>query len=45
MLFFNYKGILDGVREVLIIFDQKGKNMTFGDLREAYQRGRKSPSN
>lgn len=36
--------ILDGVREALIVFDQKGKNMTFGDLHEAYQRGRKNPS-
>lgn len=34
--------ILDGIREVLIVFDQKGKNMTFGDFREAYQRGREN---
>lgn len=32
--------ILDGVREILVIFDQKGRNMTFGDLKDAYQRGR-----
>lgn len=34
--------ILDGVQEVLVVFDQKGKNMTFAELHEAYQRGRKS---
>lgn len=27
--------ILDGIREVFIVFDQKGKNMTFGDFHEA----------
>lgn len=26
--------ILDGIREVFIVFDQKGKNMTFGDFHE-----------
>ncbi|MBU5980879.1 HAD family hydrolase [Lactobacillus helveticus] len=31
--------ILDGIREVLVIFDQKGKNMTFGEFKEAYRRG------
>lgn len=31
--------ILDGIREVLVIFDQKGKNMTFGEFKEAYHRG------
>lgn len=36
--------ILDGVQEVLVVFDQKGKNMTFADVHEAYQRGRKSVS-
>ena len=34
--------IVDGVQEVLVVFDQKGKNMTFAELHEAYQRGRKS---
>ena len=34
--------ILDGVQEVLVVFDQKGKNMTFAELHEAYQRGRKN---
>lgn len=34
--------ILDGVREVLIIFDQKGKNMTFGEFNAAYRRGREN---
>ncbi|NRO64711.1 putative cation-transporting ATPase E [Lactobacillus helveticus] len=34
--------ILDGIREVLVIFDQKGKNMTFGEFKEAYRRGRKN---
>lgn len=34
--------ILDGVREVLVIFDQKGKNMTFAEVHEAYQRGRQN---
>ncbi|AHI11794.1 HAD-IC family P-type ATPase [Lactobacillus helveticus] len=31
--------ILDGIREVLVIFDQKGKNMIFGEFKEAYRRG------
>lgn len=31
--------ILDGIREVLVIFDQNGKNMTFGEFKEAYRRG------
>ncbi|MEN2379881.1 HAD-IC family P-type ATPase [Lactobacillus helveticus] len=34
--------ILDGIREVLVIFDQKGKNMTFGEFKEAYRRGREN---
>ncbi|WP_308556643.1 cation-translocating P-type ATPase [uncultured Lactobacillus sp.] len=34
--------ILDGVQEVLVVFDQKGKNMTFAEVHDAYQRGRKS---
>lgn len=34
--------ILDGIREVFIVFDQKGKNMTFGDFHEAYIRGREN---
>lgn len=34
--------ILDGIREVFIVFDQKGKNMTFGDFHEAYKRGREN---
>ncbi|MDF4142171.1 cation-translocating P-type ATPase [Lactobacillus kefiranofaciens] len=34
--------ILDGIREVFIVFDQKGKNMTFGDFYEAYKRGREN---
>lgn len=34
--------ILDGVREVLVVFDQKGKNMTFADVHEAYHRGRQN---
>lgn len=34
--------ISDGIAEVLVVFDQKGKNMTFADLHEAYQRGRKN---
>ncbi|RVU70119.1 HAD family hydrolase [Lactobacillus xujianguonis] len=33
--------MLDGVAEVLVVFDQKGKSMTFADLHEAYHRGRK----
>ena len=37
-----FSRILDGVQEVLVVFDQKGKNMTFAELHEAYQRGRKS---
>ncbi len=32
--------ILDGICEVLVIFDQKGKDMTFSDLKEAYIRGK-----
>lgn len=34
--------ILDGIREVLVIFDQKRKNMTFGEFKEAYRRGREN---
>lgn len=34
--------ILDGIREVLVIFDKKGKNMTFGEFKEAYRRGREN---
>lgn len=34
--------ISDGIAEVLVVFDQKGKNMTFADLHKAYQRGRKN---
>lgn len=34
--------ILDGIREVFIVFDKKGKNMTFGDFHEAYKRGREN---
>ncbi len=33
--------ISDGIAEVLVVFDQKGKNMTFADLKDAYARGRK----
>lgn len=32
--------ILDGVGEVLIEFDQKGKQMTFQDLKDSYERGK-----
>lgn len=32
--------ILDGVAEVLVVFDEKGKDMTFRDLKEAYDRGK-----
>lgn len=34
--------ISDGIAEVLVVFDQKGHDMTFRDLHEAYQRGRKN---
>lgn len=34
--------VLDGVAEVLIVFDQKGKNMTFAEFKEAYDRGKKN---
>lgn len=34
--------VLDGIAEVLVVFDQKGKNMTFADLKEAYDRGKNS---
>ena len=30
--------ILDGIAEVLVVFDQKGKNMTFVEFKEAYDR-------
>lgn len=32
--------IFDGVAEVLVVFDQKGHDMTFRDLHDAYRRGR-----
>lgn len=32
--------VLDGVAEILIVFDQKGKNMTFAEVKEAYDRGK-----
>ncbi|KRL89501.1 cation-translocating P-type ATPase [Lactobacillus kalixensis] len=32
--------IMDGVAEVLVVFDQKGKAMTFADLHDSYKRGR-----
>lgn len=32
--------ILDGIAEVLVVFDQKGKNMTFVEFKEAYDRGK-----
>lgn len=32
--------ILDGVSEILVVYDQKGRNMTFGDVHDAYDRGR-----
>lgn len=32
--------ILDGVAEILVVFDQKGKDMTFADVKEAYERGK-----
>lgn len=31
--------IMDGLREVLNVFDEKGKNMTFHDLENAYRKG------
>lgn len=34
--------ILDGIAEILIVFDQKGKNMTFAEVKEAYDRGKKN---
>lgn len=36
--------ILDGIAEVLVTFDQKGKNMTFNDLRQSYRRGQNNLS-
>lgn len=32
--------ISDGIAEVLVVFDQKGHDMTFKDLHDAYHRGR-----
>lgn len=32
--------ILDGIAEVLVVFDQKGKEMTFNDLKQSYERGK-----
>ena len=34
--------IADGIAEVLVVYDQKGHDMTFRDLHEAYHRGRKN---
>ena len=31
--------ILDGVAEVLVVFDQKRLKMTLGDMKTAYERG------
>ena len=30
----------DGVREVLVAYDQKGKDLTINDVKQAYRKGR-----
>jgi cation-transporting ATPase E len=30
----------DGVREVLVVYDQKGKDLTLNDIKHAYSKGR-----
>lgn len=30
----------DGVREVLVVYDQKGKDLTLNDIKQAYRKGR-----
>ena len=30
----------DGVREVLVAYDQKGKDLTISDIKQAYRKGR-----
>ena len=30
----------DGVREVLVAYDQKGKDLTINDIKQAYRKGR-----